>query len=101
MPVENSSRKTTGVSTMNILATCTRRRKPPLRSWTFRVGLGRQAEVVHHAIGAARARRAGQAVEARERQQVVAHRQQQLGGVLLDDDDDAAADARAAAPTTS
>ena len=36
MPVENSSRNTTGVSTMNTFATCTRRRKPPLRSMTFR-----------------------------------------------------------------
>ena len=35
MPVENSSRKTIGMSTMNIFATCTRRRKPPLRSCTF------------------------------------------------------------------
>ena len=37
MPVENSSRNTTGVSTMNTLATCTRRLKPPLKSMTLRL----------------------------------------------------------------
>ena len=51
MPVENSSRKTTGVSTMKILATCTRRRKPPLMSWTFWFGLVEEVEVTQHAIG--------------------------------------------------
>ena len=52
MPVENSSRKTTGVSTMKILATCTRRRKPPLRSCTLRCASRGQPEIVDHALGA-------------------------------------------------
>ena len=52
MPVENSSRKTTGVSTMKTLATCTRRRKPPLRSCTLRSACVGQAELLEHAVGA-------------------------------------------------
>ncbi len=88
IPVENSSRNTTGVSTMKTLATCTRRRKPPLRSITFRLRLGRQAELFEDAIRAPADLGAAEAVEARERSEVVAHGEKELGGAFLDDDRD-------------
>jgi hypothetical protein len=65
--------------------------KPAAQVLRLPVGLRREAEFVHHPIGAPADRRAALAVEPRERQQVVTHRQQQLGGMFLNDDDDVAA----------
>jgi hypothetical protein len=51
MPVENSSTKSSGVLTMKVLATCTRRRNPPLRSLHLAVGLGGESEAPHNVSG--------------------------------------------------
>ena len=64
MPVENSSRNTTGVSTMNTLATCTRRREAAAQVLHLACRPPRQPEFLHHVVRRARdtGRRAGRGI---------------------------------------
>ena len=90
MPVENSSRKMTGVSTMNTFASCTRRRKPPLRSCSLRPASPSSPQCVEHLVCVAS--NGGPPCRESARTSAGCHaRQQQLRRLLLDHDDDAPA----------
>src|SRR6202040_2581779 len=83
MPVENSSRNSTGVFTRKTFATCTRRRNPPLRSCTLRSASAVRSKSCNDLGSPAFRLSPGEPVKSSIRKQIVAHRKKHLARGFL------------------